>query len=69
MDDDTELDVLCDALIFVLSDGVPGEQLSKLRKNVDRASWQIRPPDRSTWGQLPHQQEQMARLARQAGGG
>ncbi len=69
MDDDTELDVLCDALIFVLSDGVPGEQLSKLRKNVDRASWAIRPPDRSTWGLSPEQQADMKRLATGAGGG
>lgn len=69
MGDDTELDVLCDALIFVLADGVPGEQLSKLRKNVDRASWQIRPPDRESWGLAPEQQAAMGRLARSAGGG
>lgn len=69
MDDDTELDALCDALIFVLSEGVPGEQLAKLRKNVDRASWAIRPPDRSTWGLAPHQIAEQERLVRSAGGG
>jgi hypothetical protein len=68
VDDDTELDVLCDAMIFVLSDGVPQEQLSKLRKNVDRASWQIRPPDRETWGQRPDQIAAQERLVRSAGG-
>lgn len=63
MTDGTGLDELCDALIFVLSEGVPGEQLSTLRKNVDRASWRIRPPDRETWGLSAAQQAEMRRLA------
>lgn len=69
MGDDTALHDLCDAVFLVLADGVPGEQLSKLRRNVDIASWKVRPPDRETWGATSRQQEQMARLARSAGGG
>lgn len=56
-------------MIFVLADGVPAEQLTKLRRNVDIATWKIKPPDRETWGARPDQVEQMERLARSAGGG
>lgn len=61
--DDTDLPVLCDAIVTVLSEGAPGEQLEKLRRQIDRAAWRVKPPDRQTWGLLPGQAEQAARLA------
>lgn len=61
--DDTDLADACDVLTVLLSDGVPGEALTKLRRSVDRAAWKIRPPDRSTWGLTPEQQAAAARLA------
>ena len=65
--DDTDLPDLCDAIVYVLAEGVPGEQLDKLRRSIDRAAWRVKPPDRSSWGLLPGQAEQMNRLAK--GGG
>lgn len=62
----TPLGAACDVLLALEVEGVPGEQLTKWRRNLDQALWKIRPPDRESWGLLPEQQEQMRRLA---GGG
>lgn len=67
VDDDTDLADLCDAVIYVLAEGVPQDQLRKLRDSVQIASWRVQPPDRSTWGLSPEQQAQAARLMGQAG--
>lgn len=66
--DDSPLDEVCDALIFVLAEGAPSEQLKSLRHNIDIASWRVAPPDRSTWGLAPGQREAQERLMRTAGG-
>ncbi len=66
--DDTDLADLCDALIYVLAEGVPQEQLKKLRDSVQIASWRVQPPDRSSWGLSPEQVEAQQRLMRTAGG-
>jgi hypothetical protein len=66
--DDTPLDELCDSLIYVLAEGAPGEQLKKLRDQVQIASWKVQPPDRSTWGLSPEQRAAQERLMRAASG-
>ncbi len=68
VDDDTALADACDALIYVLAEGAPHEQLKKLRDSVQIASWQVQAPDRATWGLTPEQVEAQERLMRTAGG-
>lgn len=62
IDGDTDVADVCDVLTVLLSDGVPGEALTKLRRSVDRAAWKIKPPDRDSWGLAPDQQAATARL-------
>lgn len=68
VDDDTPLSELCDALVYVLAEGAPNDQLQTLRRNIDIASWRVQPPDRATWGLAPGQREAQERLMRTAGG-
>ncbi len=62
VDGGTPVGELCDVLTVLLSDGVPADALTKLRRSVDRAAWKIKPPDRSGWGLRPDQVEGMRRL-------
>ena len=54
---------VCDVLTVLEVDGVPGEQLTRWRRNFDRAMWRIRPPDRESWGTSEQQQAAMSRLS------
>lgn len=53
---------MCDALIYVLAEGAPHEQLAKLRKQIEVAGWKVKPPDRESWGRTPDQQAAAKRL-------
>ncbi len=63
--DDTPLDVVCDAVMVLMVDGVP--DLRKWRDQVDIASWKVKPPDRASWGLRPDQAAAAQKLMGQAG--
>jgi len=60
--DDTALSAACDVWTVLQVEGVPGEDIGKWRRRFDPIVWQIKPPDRSSWGLRPDQLQATSRL-------
>lgn len=65
VDESTPISTALDVVIVVAME-VPGDELRKWRRELDRALWRVRPPDRETWGLEPHQIAATERLIKGA---
>jgi hypothetical protein len=63
VDGNTAIATTLDVLQVVVME-VPTDDLRKWRRELDRALWRVRPPDRDTWGLLPEHVAAQERLIR-----
>jgi hypothetical protein len=67
IDDRIPIATALDVLQVVIME-VPTDDLRKWRRELDRALWRVRPPDRDTWGLLPEHVAAQERLIRSSPG-
>lgn len=67
VDDRTPISAALDVVQVIVME-IPGDELKKWRRELDRALWRVRPPDRETWGLLPEHVAAQERLIRHSPG-